>query len=75
MDNKQCMYTTQGDLVCAPPAKERFVDERPNAAPASKSNTNPIVNNALQQNYCDITVSSNPATGAVTYSMKKDCQK
>lgn len=68
-----CMYSTQGELLC----RETYVSEKPNTSPSAqaKSAPNPIITGALQQNYCDITVTTDPKTGAATYSMKKDCQK
>lgn len=69
------MYTAQGDLVCdkqLQPAREMFVQEKPNMSPPSSQDTE-LVKNALDQEYCDISVTTDPKTGQILYSFKKEC--
>lgn len=71
----KCMYTTQGEIICGGPTKEQFVSEKPNMDDGKKPNsTSEIVDSALQQEYCDISISTDPATGKVQYNFKKECQ-
>lgn len=71
----RCMYTAQGELVCNPSGslKERFVQEKPNVTPPSAGAG--LIGNALKADYCDISVTTDPKTGHVSYSFKKECEK
>jgi hypothetical protein len=75
----QCLYTSQGDIVCTRSTQssivERFgIDEPPVIPPPSPIAKQPdIVESALQSQYCKISVKKDPATGEVTYDLAKNC--
>ena len=66
------MYTAQGELVCdRKNTKEQFIAERPNM-PSSQGNS-AVIDTAINQNYCNINVTSDPKTGKISYSLRKEC--
>ena len=66
------MYTAQGYLVCDRTVKEQFVSEKPNST-VPKSNGTAIIDTAIEQNYCNISVINDPKTGKMSYTLRKDC--
>lgn len=69
----KCVYTAQGDMVCENKTfVETFEEEKPNIANANKGS---ILNNAIENKYCDITAETDPKTGTIKYTFKKECVK
>jgi hypothetical protein len=69
-----CIYTAQGEIVCEKGGKvETFVEEKQNIPKNASGNAS--VDIAMKQNYCDIKMEVDPATGKTVYSFKKECPK
>ncbi len=69
-----CIYTAQGEVICqGKKHMETFVEERPNIATKKDIVQNATLDNAMKQNYCDISMEVDPNTGKTIYSFKKNC--
>ena len=72
-----CLYTSQGDIICTRKkiVREGFgIDEPPVVPVEQTENKQPdIVESALENQYCKISVRKDPSTGEITYDLAKDC--
>ena len=67
-----CVYTAQGEMICDKrEGVETFVQEKQNIPKSEIGNVN--IDNAIKQNYCDISVEIDPSTGKTVYAFKKQC--
>ena len=80
----RCVYGVQGELVCErntffkENVIETFIEEKPNIPVQTiKPNESPnadIMRHAINNNYCDMSITSDAKTGLISQYIKKTCK-